>query len=252
MDPKSLPILGPISNGDKSFFGRAAELNNKNLLLIGFSEFEADEYVSQYNPKHITMLTKWEGHIDSAVEKYQLSIGDICKRTKFKEDEFDAILTLSVLEHLDDLGGAVKEMIRITRKGGDMLHLFGPVWSCAYGHHIYEKADDHLLNFSLWAMPAHMHLLCSRDEIVNFYIEKGYTNESAHSVLHWFYETSIINRLFYDDYLKVFSDAKLQLDSMELMYNILPLSHLHALESAYPGKSNFGTYGAKLRYICVK
>lgn len=252
MDIKRLPIVGPITNSDKDFYGQVANLENKNVLLIGFSECEADEYVARYNPKKITMLTKWEGHIDSDVRKYPLSVGDICQRTEFKENAFDAVLTLSVLEHLEDLAGAVEEMIRITRNGGEMLHMFGPVWSCAYGHHIYEKADDSLLNFSLWKMPAHMHLLSTQDEIVNFYLEQGYESETGTSALHWFYETSIINRLFYDDYLKVFSDAHLQLDWQESMYNLLPADHLQLLRKKYPGKSDFSTYGSKIRYMVNK
>lgn len=252
MDPKQLPILGPITNGDKDFYRRAAKLKGKHVLLIGFTEAEADEYVAKYEPQSITMLTKWEGHVDAAVKKYQLYMGDICTRTDFKENLFDSVLTLSVLEHLDNLEGAVIEMTRITKNGGDILHIFGPTWSCAYGHHIYEKADDPLLNFSLWAMPAHMHLLCSRDEIVNFYVEQGYKKEAGNAALHWFFETPIINRLFFDDYLNIFSAAPLQLDSQELMYNLLPSDHLHLLRSAFPRKSDFGTYGAKMRFIVNK
>ena len=252
MDPKQLPILGPITNGDKDFYGQAAKLKRKNVLLIGFSEEEADEYVAKYDPNNITMLTKWEDHIDSKIQKYKLVIGDICRTTDFREDAFDAVLTLSVLEHLKDLKGAVKEMTRITRNGGDILHMFGPAWSCAYGHHIYEKTDDPLLNFSLWAMPAHIHMLCTPDEIVSFYVESGYKQEAGYAALHWFFETPIINRLFFDDYLNVFSAAQLQLDSQELMYNLLPPDHLHLLRSAFPGKRDFGTYGAKMRFIVNK
>ena len=252
MNPNNLPTLGKISNGDKDFYGNAAKLKDKNLLLIGFAEHEADEYVAKYNPKSIKMLTKWENHIDSKVQKYPLSIGDICRKTDYEDNMFDAVLTLSTLEHLEDLRGATNEMIRITKNLGNILHLFGPAWSCAYGHHIYAKVDDPFLNFSLWTMPAHMHLLCTQDEIVDFYIDLGYDQKVAQSVIHWFFETKIINRLFFDDYLKIFSDSKIQLDSQELIYNFLPFNHRDLLRSIYPGKEDFSTYGAKMNFIVNK
>ena len=64
--------------------------------------------------------------------------------------------------------------------------MFGPVWSCAYAHHIYEKADDSLLKFSLWKITSHMHLICTQDKIFNFYIEQGYEKEAGAAALHSF------------------------------------------------------------------
>lgn len=179
-------------------------------------------------------------------------IGDICKKTHFKDNTFDAVLTLSVLEHLDEVEGATNEILRITKNGGNVLHLFGPAWSCAYGHHIYSNPDDPLLNFSLWHMPAHMHLLCTHEEILKFHLEQGYSEQTGRSVLHWFYKTPIINRLFYDDYLRILNNCEMQLDSCVLMYNILPAIHLKLLQSRFPGKTDFSTYGAKINFVINK
>lgn len=252
MNPNNLPFVGIIKNVDKDFFGKVTNLEGKSVLLIGFSEGEVDDYVSKYLPKDITMLTKWRDHDDAKIQKYKLCIGDICQRTVFEDDSFDAVLTLSVLEHLGELENAVTEMVRITKNGGDNIHMFGPVWSCAYGHHIYAQPNDSLLNFSLWNMPAHMHLLCSPEEIVNYYIEQGRKESDGYLALHWFFETPIINRLFYDDYLRIFSNARLQLDSQELMYNIIPAAHLSKLQNVYPGINDFSTYGAKVKFIVNK
>lgn len=72
MNPKQLPLAGQLFNGDKDFYGRAIKLKGKDLLLIGFAEHEADDYVEKYNPNSITMLTKWENHIDAQVKKVSL------------------------------------------------------------------------------------------------------------------------------------------------------------------------------------
>jgi len=170
----------------------------------------------------ITVLTNWVDHADAKVTRFPLIIADITRRTDFDDGSFDAILTLSVLEHLSPLRSAFKEMTRLVRPGGEMLHMFGPAWSCAYGHHIYAKADDPLLNFSLWNMPAYMHLLCSRPEIERYYAVHGYPEETCKAVLHWYYDSPQTNREFYDEYVQIMSDNCFQIDKMHLMYNELP------------------------------
>src|SRR5262249_57666662 len=116
---------------------------------------------------------------------------------------FDAGLLFSVLEHLHDVAAAFLEIRRLLTPHGHVGMLFGPAWSCAYGHHLYADADDPNLNFSRWTLPAHMHLLCTGDEIRAWYRRQGYPDTVGDTVLHWFHETSIINRLFYDDYVRL-------------------------------------------------
>jgi SAM-dependent methyltransferase len=250
--PSELPTVGPISNPVHDFYNEYSSLAGKRLLCIGFSEDEVQRYVARYDPGNITMLTKWVDHADASIKRYPLVVGDITARTHFADDSFDAVLTLSVLEHLSDLRSAFKEMVRLVRRGGEMLHMFGPAWSCAYGHHIYADPADPLLNFSLWRMPAHMHLLSSHDEIKQFYRGLGYSESVGETVLHWFYDTPIINRLFYDDYVRVMSDDNIQIDKMHLMYNELPREHLLRLRRSYPDRIDFATYGGRYRLIVRK
>lgn len=248
--PRDLPLVGCISNWDKDFYGSFADLSQKKVLCIGFSEAEAEQLVEKHRPAQITILTHWAGHVDAKAGKFPLVFGDITKRTQFDDSSFDAVLTLSVLEHLLELNDAFDEMARLVKNGGAMLHLFGPSWSCAYGHHIYQDKDDKLLNFSLWQMPAHMHLLCSREEIVNFYGENGYPESVGRTANRWFFETPIINRVFYDEYMKIFD--RFQIDRMELMYNDLPREHVERLRKTYPGRRDFSTYGGKYKLIVRK
>ncbi|HLX29230.1 MAG TPA: methyltransferase domain-containing protein [Casimicrobiaceae bacterium] len=252
MNPNDLPLVGAVSNADKDFFGRFTSLRGKKVLCIGFSPSEIDDLVAKYGPSAIVALTNWTDHHDAAVRKYPLVIGDITKRTPFADDAFDAVLTLSVLEHLHDLGAAFDEMTRIVKNEGEMIHMFGPAWSSAYGHHIYENASDELLNFSLWTMPAHIHLLCGRKEIVDYYLERGHTPHLAHGAVWWFYEAPHINRVFYDDYLAIFEQDRFELARMEIMYNLLPRDHVERLRAAYPGRRNFSAYGGKYRLVVRK
>jgi SAM-dependent methyltransferase len=252
MDPRDLPIVGVISNCDKDFYGHFTDLHGKNVLCIGFSESEIEAYVEKYGTAKITTLTNWEDHADAKVQKFPLVMGDITKKTDLKDDSFDAVLTLSVLEHLTDLSGAFDEMTRIVRNGGEMIHMFGPAWSCAYGHHIYENPDDPLLNFTSWKMPAHMHLLCSNEEIIKYYADMGYAETAAFAAIHWFFEAPIINRIFYDDYMKIFLEDRFQIDRMEVMYSELPSTHIQRLRNIYTSKHDFSSYGSKYRLIIRK
>jgi SAM-dependent methyltransferase len=236
MKPSELPIVGEISNTNKDIYGKYSDLSGKNILCIGFSQQELDLYVTKYQPSRVTALTKWADHVDAKIKNCEFIIGDITEKTPFLDGQFDSILTLSVLEHLTPLQRAFREMSRIVRNGGEMLHMFGPSWSCAYGHHIYANPNIALLNFSLWQMPAHIHLLCSRDEIREYYLEYGFSEEDVDSVFHWFFETEIINRVFFDDYMKAIQCENLQIDEIEFMYNNLPELQLEVLKKKILGK----------------
>jgi SAM-dependent methyltransferase len=247
MNPELLPRPGMLLNARKDYLSantHFASISGKEVLCIGYSEAEIDEYVLPQNPGAITALTLWANHQDARVTKYPLVIGDITQRTEFRDSSFDAVLTLSVLEHMTPLPAGVREIYRILKPGGHFYALFGPAWSSPYGHHIYERAGDPLLDFTCWQMPAHMHLLCSPEEIMHFYAEHGYGESGGHAALHWFYEADHINRLMYDDYIDILGQC-FQFIVQELMYTPLPLSHIALLRSKFPRYRDFSTYGAK-------
>lgn len=253
MKPSDLPFVGkPVNEGHHDFFGTYTELADKRLLCIGFTEGEVEQYVASHGPASVTMLTNWVDHPDARITKFPLEFGDITKRTKFEDGRFDAILTFSVLEHLGDLHAGFAEMTRLVRHGGEFLHLFGPAWSCPYGHHIYEDPDDPNFNFSMWQMPAHMHLLCSPEEIEAYYRDLGYKPGTQAIAHHWFHETPLISRAFYDEYVQIMAGDEFQIDRMELMYNDLPNAHLQLLRRMYPGRHDFSTYGGRYRLIVRK
>jgi hypothetical protein len=129
--------------------------------------------------------------------------------------------------------------------------MFGPAWSCAYGHHLYANPEDPNLNFVRWQLPAHIHLLCSHDEICRWYRLLGYGDNVCRTVLQWFYETDVINRVFFDDHLRKMN-WHFQVVAAETMYNELPASHLATLRDHFPGKVDFSTYGGSFLLRVVK
>jgi SAM-dependent methyltransferase len=248
MKPSELPQLGIITNPDKDMGALFARYDGliarRNVLCVGYSEAEVEQLVEPYSPKRITCLTNWVEHSDANVKKYDLVIGDLCGTVDIADHSFDTILLLSVFEHLSDVPAAFRELERLVKPGGLIATLFGPAWSCAYGHHCYANPGDPNLNFVLWQMPAHIHLLCSSDEIGEWYAAKGYTKDQIKNVLHWFFETPVINRVFFDDYMR-FMSAQFQIVASEIMYNHLPGAHLTRLRRQYPGHLDFSSYGGK-------
>lgn len=61
-------------------------------------------------------------------------VGDISKETPFKDETFDIIYSKSVIEHILDVKSAFKEMFRILKKGGVIIHNYGSFQMPGGGH----------------------------------------------------------------------------------------------------------------------
>lgn len=247
MDPKLLPRAGIIQNPRKDYLCSSAHLNSisgQNVLCVGYREAEIEEYIVPHRPAAITLLNLWRDHPDGTATKFPLITGDLTKRVDLPDGQFDAVLTLSLLEHLTRLSRGIEEIHRVLKPRGYLYAFFGPTWSSAYGHHIYERAGDPLFDFSVWQMPAHLHLLCSPSEIIRFYVDNGYGEIGGRTALHWFYDADHINRLMYEDYLDILAQ-RFQFILQESMYTPLPLEHIALLRSKYPRYKDFTTYGGK-------
>ena len=60
--------------------------------------------------------------------------GDITQKTRFEDESFDIIFSVSVLEHIQDYRGAYKEMYRILKPDGVIIHDYGSFYSLNGGH----------------------------------------------------------------------------------------------------------------------
>ena len=86
-----------------------------------------------------------DGLVNSAINKVNRNkklvnsnskfvVGDITKETEFEESFFDIVYSVSVLEHIKNLNEAFKEMKRILKPGGLIIHNYGPYFSHNGGH----------------------------------------------------------------------------------------------------------------------
>lgn len=245
MNPEKLPTATPFINAHHDVLQKFSDLisiEGKKCLCIGYDETQLKDYVLKYQPASVVLLTLWEGHKDSRIEGYRVVVGDIGKRTSFAADSFDFVITLSVLEHINDLEGGFAEIRRILKPNGYFASLFGPAWSCNVGHHIYANPGHPLFDFLQWRIPSHIHLLASVEEIFEYYRGQGATEAECATVAQWFFETDIINRVFFDDYVKLFY-RHFYFVASSTIYSEIDPKVLSMLRERYPGYQDFSTYG---------
>ena len=168
---------------------------------MGYSDEQAGSVVAQENIGSAVRITLWDDHIDMEGSNFPVVVGDICTRTSFADDSFDAILFMSVFEHLHDIEGAFNEICRIVRDGGLCFSEFGPIWTGATGHHLYLDPGHPALDFTQRKLPSHMHLLFSREEIITFLIKvHGVSDYHANEAVACIFDRDIINRQPYEVY----------------------------------------------------
>jgi SAM-dependent methyltransferase len=245
--PALLPSTSSYQNASADmfeFFSRWVTLQGKSCLCIGFDGPQLQDFVLKYQPKSVSLLTLWAEHGDAVVSGFDVVIGDISQMTPFPAESFDVVLTLSLLEHIHDIEGAFLEIKRILKPQGYFGSFFGPSWSCHVGHHLYAEAGNPLLDFWQRGLPAHLHLLCSRDEVSEWYEQQGATAEQISTVMHWMFDAPVINRRFFDEYLSLFP-SHFQMVGSEYMYTQINDEHLASLRKAHPGYVDFSSYGGK-------
>ena len=56
----------------------------------------------------------------------------------FEDEGFDAVLSMSTFEHVQDVPAVLREINRVLRRRRKALITFEPVWTCSYGHHLHH------------------------------------------------------------------------------------------------------------------
>jgi SAM-dependent methyltransferase len=244
---RELPMVGAIRNPQKDVVGLFdVDLAGKSVLCIGYTEAELAQFVAPHHPASVQVLTKWDDHEDSKVKRYPLTVGDLCERTPFADAQFDCVMMLSVMEHLQDLSAALAETRRLLRRDGELLTFFGPAWSCPYGHHLYLQGGHPLLDFSQCGMPAYLHLLCSQDEVRRFVLDNGLIEDYVPWFVRMFWEDPMINRLMFEEYPRAFGE-QFQLVGQSTCYCEVPREFVALLRRKYAPFRDFSSYGGAFR-----
>lgn len=106
LDLKTGDKILDLGCGDGFYLHLLSELGNYELTAI------------DNNSKAISLAKKYLGK--ARAKNIRFKKGDVCK-LPFKDSSFDKMIASELLEHLDDESGALKEWLRVLKKGGVLV-----------------------------------------------------------------------------------------------------------------------------------
>ena len=181
----------------------------------------------------------------------RLEQGDI-RSTRYADNTFDLIISVSAFEHISGLERALVEMHRILKPGGYLFSHFGPIWSTSYGHHLSTRHG--LRTYTYWnvMLPPYCHLLMTAPEIESLLLARGYAQDLARAMSEYVTGSQDQNQLFFEDYERLFKESAFDMvlfkgydvPHISRRYNaqITP-ALLDRLKARYPGRTQFSYDG---------
>ena len=166
---------------------RLIDTRNADMLVLGAGRGEELRLWEQQRPRtliatdYFAFPDAWSGH-DAA----RFSRAD-ARALPFADCSFDLVASTALLEHVDGVDGAVREMARVTRPGGLIFANFGPLYHTHGGAH-FEGAYEHL-----WM---------SDEQFTRYLIARGIPLELEEG-LTWL-RNGMFSRLRYTDYIEIF------------------------------------------------
>lgn len=218
-------------------------IQNKDVLEVGGALPE--KYVKDFYYKSWTCLDfsyrDFEGE-----NNFKIIPADVSK-VKLEENSYDTIISTNCFEHVNGLKQAFLNMYNFLRPGGYLSALFGPIWSCHNGHHIWIKDGLDVYTFNNEVIPPFGHLIYSETQLVNIIKNKIPENLIDETINQVYYDTGI-NRLFYEDYIELINSSDFIIHEIRNWHKqVKPDDEIQKiLEEKYPGKSNFQTQSLKI------
>lgn len=163
------------------------------------------------------------------------------RATGLEDASIGAIFSVSVFEHLLEFDQCLLEMYRILVPGGIVYADFGPIWSSSLGHHVCANVDG--ARASHWEpklnpLDNFSHLLKSSEEMEALLV--GRVPEAlGEAIVDWVYASPDINRLFFEDYLRLIEASPFERVHMDVDREHVPGRILAVLRSRYPGYEMF-------------
>lgn len=155
-------------------------------------------------------------------------------------DKFDLVVSFCAFEHFTHPEIILDVVKKCLKKGGSLLSYFGPIFSCACGHHCWVNKT---LNFNDYThLPKFCHLLMTPDELEK-HLLSFYPLETVKQAINQIYYSDRVNRFHYEDYVKFFENAGFLECTVGSGYEE-PVEEdiLREVSKKYPQYSNFTTY----------
>lgn len=214
----------------------------KNVLEVG--GIIPLDHVEQLEVKSWTSIDPAKHYKNYNSENYKI-INDSINTYDFEDESFDFVISTNSFEHINGLDIALGRMYKLLKKGGLLSTLFGPIWSCHKGNHIWIYSNGKISTFNDGLVPDWGHLLYTPDELTEI-LKKEHNDSIVDSIIHSTYETDFINRLFYDDYKNLLFNSGFEVSEFRDWHtSVHPDSKtLKILQEKY-SKENFSTVSIK-------
>ena len=135
---------------------------------------------------------------------------------------------------------ALKHIYDSLRPGGLFCASFGPIWSGPNGHHL---GIGNIINFKVseqYGISPHEHLLCTAEEFREKF-KARFDTKTLDLIVHNIYFDKTTNRLFYEDYLKIFDAYAFRSYKIMPSRQFVPDETQKCLRERYPEYEDFST-----------
>ena len=176
------------------------------------------------------------------VPDYEIVQGD-ARSLPFRSESISSILSITAFEHVHDMGVALDEMYRVLRRGGLLYSEFGPIWSCSIGHHVEAMVDGVEARHEKPGknpVPHFAHLLMRPSQLRAAVLRTPWVFPAlADAIVEWIYEGQALNRLFYEDYIRLFDASPFRVRHLQPVREHVPAALQAQLKTACPRYSHF-------------
>lgn len=203
-----------------------------------------EEITKELKVKRWVCIDPLIGDYESDDKKYCKVNGSISNFTK--ENEFDLIFATNSFEHINNLDIAINKMYELLKYGGKLSALMGPIWSCHKGNHVWLVDHEYNITYNNSKIPDWGHLIYKEDDLSEI-ITPYYNNDVKEKLIRQIYYSDFVNRLFYDDYVKITKNSRFKiLEFRDWHTSKLPDDNLQSLLQAKYNKKNFSTVSIKM------
>ena len=196
---KSVLVVGASHGGDcKLFVDRgAAEVHGLDIASDIGSEFEHERVIYHRG---------------------------LVENSGLDRDSFDLVFATATMEHVHDIEGGFKEMVRLAKPGATIFSVASPLWNSPYGHH-------------MGCFQGHpwIHIALSENEILLYAREHNITQNNGHRI------ENVIEYMMTPEYFNMrnaadYKNAVANLAGIEEVANVLHMENDKRLFDHYLGK----------------
>ena len=143
----------------------------------------------------------------------RFEVGDI-RNLDFDDSSFDLIVSHAVFEHVQDFDVALGVMHRLLKPGAELSTIFGPIWSCAWGHHLWVIGKDYRHTYQQPPLlPPYCHLLMQPEEL-RTYLSGKVPEPEIEPIVTFVFESDEQNRMHHNAYLAAIEKSKFEVKTL--------------------------------------